>query len=294
MGPVAVGGVRIPLVLAGTFLLLAGTACGERTEPTGALVQVYPVTAQGAGDRPAVVNAVPRRIVPLGAGPRQLLQALGLQQRTVAVNDSLVGLPLVGEIRRAKPDLIIASSDTDPLDLARARAATHAAVYVEPSSSLDDVVEATGDIGLLTNQPVAARHVTAAIEKARREVSARLAGTPTVATFVDTGDFSTVPSRSLLGDLVREAHGSSVAGASPEPGPFSLRRLAQLNPAVYLATSGSGRTLAGLRAQAATRRLKAVKDSRFGVVSTKDAVPGPAVGQALVEVARILHPDAFH
>jgi ABC-type Fe3+-hydroxamate transport system substrate-binding protein len=294
MGPLAVGGVRIPLVLAGTFLLLAGTACGERTEPTGALVQVYPVTAQGAGDRPAVVNAAPRRIVPLGAGPRQLLRALGLQRRTVAVNDSLVGLPLVGELRRAKPDLIIASSDTDPLDLARARAATHAAIYVEPSSSLDDVVEATGDIGLLTNQPVVARHVTAAIEKARREVSARLAGTPTVATFVDTGDFSTVPSRSLLGDLVREAHGSSVAGASPEPGPFSLRRLAQLNPAVYLATSGSGRTLAGLRAQAATRRLKAVKDGRFGVVSTGDAVPGPAVGQALVEVARILHPDAFH
>jgi len=288
-----VGGVRIPLVLAGAFLLLAGTACGERTEPTGALVQVYPVTAQGAGDRPAVVNAVPRRIVPLGAGPRQLLRALGLQGRTVPVNDSLVGLPLVGEIRRAKPDLIIASSDTDPLDLARARASTHAAVYVEPSSSLDDVVEATGDIGLLTNQPVAARHVAAAIEKARREVAARLAGTPTVATFVDTGDFSTVPSRSLLGDLVREAHGSSVAGASPEPGPFSLRRLAQLNPAAYLATSASGRTLAGLRAQAATRRLKAVKDGRFGVVSTRDAVPGPAVGLALVEVARILHPDAF-
>src|SRR4030095_2639107 len=70
MGVVAMGRVRIPLVLAGIFLLLAGTACGERTEPTGALVQVYPVTAQGAGDRPAVVNTVPRRIVPLGAGPR--------------------------------------------------------------------------------------------------------------------------------------------------------------------------------------------------------------------------------
>jgi ABC-type Fe3+-hydroxamate transport system substrate-binding protein len=294
MGVVAMGRVRIPLVLAGIFLLLAGTACGERTEPTGALVQVYPVTAQGAGDRPAVVNAVPRRIVPLGAGPRQLLRALGLQRRTVTVNDSLVGLPLVGEIRRAKPDLIIASSDTDPLDLARARAATHAAVYVEPSSSLDDVVEATGDIGLLTNQPVAARRVTAAIEKTRREVAARLAGTPTVTAFVDTGDFSTVPSRSLLGDLVRESHGSSVAGPSPEPGPFSLRRLEQLNPAVYLATSASGRTLAGLRAQAATKRLKAVKDGRFGIVATNDAAPGPAVGQALVEVARILHPDAFH
>jgi ABC-type Fe3+-hydroxamate transport system substrate-binding protein len=88
--------MRIPLVLAGALLLLGGTACGERAEPTGSLVQVYPVTVQGAGDRPAVVSAVPRRIVPLGAGPRQILKALGLERRTVTVNDSLVGLPLVG------------------------------------------------------------------------------------------------------------------------------------------------------------------------------------------------------
>ena len=162
-----------------------------------------------------MAKAVPRRIVPLGAGPRRLLKALGLQRRTVTVNDTLVGLPLVGEIRRAHPDLIVASSDTDPLDLARARTATHAAIYVEPDNSLEDVVEATGDVGLLTNQPVAARRVTAAIQRTRRAVAARLAGTPPVSVFVDTGDFSTVPSRSLLGDLITEAHGENVGG--PEP-----------------------------------------------------------------------------
>ena len=120
-------------------------------------LSVYPVTVQGVADRPAVVSAVPRRIVPLGAGARGILKALGLERRTVEVNDSLVGLPLVGAIRRAHPDLIVASNDTDPLDLARARAATHAAIYVGPSNSLDDVVGSIGDIGLLTNQPVAAR-----------------------------------------------------------------------------------------------------------------------------------------
>jgi iron complex transport system substrate-binding protein len=274
-------------------LLLAGTACGERAEPTGPLIHVYPVTVQGAGDRPAVVSAVPRRIVPLGAGPRQVLKALGLVRRTVTVNDSLVGLPLVGEVRRARPDLIIASSDTDPLDLARARAATHASIYVEPSGSLDDVVEAIGDIGLITNQPLAARRVTAAVQATRRRVAARLEGMPTVTAFVDTGDFSTVPSRSLLGDLIREARGRSVAGPSPEPGPFPLRRLVQLDPEAYLATSDSGRTLKGLRAQAGTKRLRAVRSGRFGIVSVNAAVPGPGVGEALVEIARVLHPDAF-
>jgi ABC-type Fe3+-hydroxamate transport system substrate-binding protein len=286
--------MRIPLVLAGALLLLAGTACGERAEPTGSLVQVYPVTVQGAGDRPAVVSAVPRRIVPLGAGPRQILKALGLERRTITVNDSLVGLPLVGEIRRARPDLIVASNDADPLDLARARAATHAAIYVEPVSSLDDVVGAIGDIGLLTNQPIAARRVTAAIQTSRRAVAAKLGGRPPVSAFVDTGDFSTVSTRSLLGDLIREAHGESIAGPSPEPGPFPLSRLRQLDPEVYIATSDSGRTLVGLRSQAGTKRLRAIRGKRFGIVSANAAVPGPSVGRALAEIAQLLHPDAFH
>jgi ABC-type Fe3+-hydroxamate transport system substrate-binding protein len=286
------GGMRIPLLLAGALLLLAGTACGERVEPTGALVDVYPVTVQGVADRPAVVGAVPRRIVPLGTGARGILKALGLERRTVEVNDSLVGLPLVGAIRRARPDLIVASNDTDPLDLARARAATHAAIYVGPSNSLDDVVGSIGDIGLLTNQPVAARRVTAAIQRTRREVAAKLSGAPTVTVFVDTGDLSTVSSRGLLGDLIREAHGKSVTGPSPEPGPFPLGRLQEFDPEVYLATSDSGRTLTGLRDQAGTKRLRAVKNGRFGIISMS-AAPGPEIGQTLVEIARILHPAAF-
>jgi ABC-type Fe3+-hydroxamate transport system substrate-binding protein len=274
-------------------LLIAGTACGERKEPTGPLVQMYPVTVQGAGERPAVIGGVPHRIVPLGPGPRQILKALGLQARIVPVNDSLVGLSLVGQIRHAKPDLIVASTDADPLDLARARSSTRAAVYVEPSGSLDDVARAIGDIGLLTGKPVAARRLTASILRTRRQVEKRVSGLPVVSVFLDEGDFQTVPAQSLLGDLVREARATSVAGASPEQGPFPLKRLAKLNPQAYIATSDSGVTLAKLRADALTRKLRAVHDGRFAILPARLAAPGPAVGVALEKIAQILHPDAF-
>jgi iron complex transport system substrate-binding protein len=285
--------MRTAALCGAAALLFAGTACGERKEPTGPLVQVYPVTVQGAGERPAVVGGVPHRIVPLGAGPRMILKALGLQARIVKVNDSLVGLPLVAQIRHAKPDLIVASSDTDPLDLARARSSTHAAVYVEPSGSLDDVAQAIGDIGLLTGKPVAARHVSAKILATRRKVEKRVSGTPVVSVFVDEGGFTTVSAQSLVGDLVREARGTSVAGASPEQGPFPLKRLAKLDPEAYVATSDSGTTLAKLRANALTTKLRAVHDGRFGILQARLAAPGPEVGAALEEIARILHPDAF-
>ena len=86
--------MRLALASAAALLLLAGTACGERSEPTGALVQSYPVTVQGSGDA-TVVNATPKRIVPVGAGPREILESLGLERRTTTVDDTLVGLPLV-------------------------------------------------------------------------------------------------------------------------------------------------------------------------------------------------------
>jgi ABC-type Fe3+-hydroxamate transport system substrate-binding protein len=290
MGALAVGRVRLALVPVAALLLLAGTACGERAEPTGALVQSYPVTVQGAGDK-TVVDAVPKRIVPVGAGPRSILKALGLGRRTVTVDDTLVGLQLVDAIRRAKPNLIVAAAETDPLDLARARSATHAAVYVEPGGSVGNVVQAIGDIGLLTGRPVQARRLTARIEAKRAAVAKSVAGSPLATAFVDTGGFATISSRTLLGDLIALAHGKSVAGTSPEQGPFPVKRLLQLDPDVYLATAGSNRTLAQLRARAGVRRLRAVRSGRFAVLPADATIAGPQVGEALEQVARILHPE---
>jgi iron complex transport system substrate-binding protein len=292
MGALAVGRVRLALVTGAALLLVAGTACGERSEPTGALVQSYPVTAQGAGDKPTVVDAAAKRIVPVGAGPKAVLHGLGLDDRTIAVDDTLVGLPLVDAIRRAKPDLIVASGETDPLDLARARSATHAGVYVEPGGSVGNVVQAIGDIGLLTGRAVEARRLTARIQAKRQAVAEAVAGSPLVSVFVDTGGFSTISTRTLLGDLIELAHGKSVAGASPEQGPFPVQRLLALDPDVYLATAGSGRTLAQLRAHAALKRLQAVRSGRFAVLPPDATIAGPQVGDALEQVAHILHPDA--
>jgi iron complex transport system substrate-binding protein len=284
--------VKAAVVATAAGLLLVGTACGERSEPTGAQLRIYPVTVQGAGERAAVERAAPQRIVPLGPGPRSILRALGLGKRVIPVDDSLVGLPLVDRIRRAHPDLIVASGESDPLDLARARAATHAAVYVEPDGSLDDVAGAIDDIGLLTGRPVTARRLSGSLEQTRRRIAARLKASA-VSTFVDLGG-TTAPSRSLVGDLIGRAGGTRVAGPAPEQGPFPIERLVQLDPGAYVAIGNGTTTLARLRAGAKTKRIRAVRTGRFGVVESPLVVPGPQLGEALVEIARILHPDAFH
>ena len=203
MGALAVGRMRIALVPAAALLLLAGTACGERSEPTGALVQSYPVTVQGAGDgdgrrgRPEADRPGRRR-----ARVRSC-KALGLDRRTVTVDDTLVGLPLVGAIRRAKPGPDRRRGRDRPARPGPgAQRDARAPSTSSPAARSDDVVQAIGDIGLLTGRPVQARRLTARIEAKRQAVAKAVAGTPLVTAFVDTGGFSTISSRSLLGDLI--------------------------------------------------------------------------------------------
>ena len=72
-----------------------------------------------------------------------------------------------------------------------------------------------------------------------------------------------------------------------------LRQLLKADPDVYLTTSDSGTTLATLRHDHLTKRLQAVRKGRFGILQAKLAEPGPQIGEALVQVAKILHPEAF-
>jgi iron complex transport system substrate-binding protein len=301
---------------AAAFLLAAAllaAGCGEREEPLGALEQRYPVTVQGAGGRPAVATARPARIVALDPGSAELVLALGAR-------DLLVGAPAgvargdgplqappsaveivagsqqvrIDEIRRLEPDLIVATPATDLLDVSRAGRQTGAVTYVQPASSVDDVVRATLELGFLVGEPVAARRLAADIRDRVAAVEERVASEPVTTAFVDTGFFISIPDRSLLGDLIRRAKGDNVAGATDGGEPFPLARLGRLDPDVYLATSDSRVRLTGLRANDRTARLTAVREGRFAVLSS-DLVnrAGPRVGAALEQVARALHPDAL-
>jgi ABC-type Fe3+-hydroxamate transport system substrate-binding protein len=295
------------------LLAVGAAACGERAEPTGEIEQRYPVTVQGAGERPAIAPARPERIVALDPGAVELVIALGARDRLVGIPAGIRrgngprqapsaaaqvvspnGQVQVDEVAALEPDLIVATTGMDLLDLARAQRESGAALYVQPSSSVDDVLRATLELGFLAGEPVAARQVA---EQIRAEVAAvedRIAGLPPRTTFVDTGFFIPVPERSLLGDLVRRAGGRSIAGATPSPEPFPLNRLRRRDPQVYLATSESQVTLEDLRANPETASLRAVRRGRFAVIQSELANrPGPRVGRALEQIAAALYPDAF-
>jgi iron complex transport system substrate-binding protein len=293
------------------FLLLAAlgalvaAGCGERSEPLGEVPQPFPVTVQGAGDQPTVVREPPRRIVALDEGSAGLLRALGVSARLVGVPSGVragrrarevvdrTGQVDVERVVRAEPDLIVASTAVDALEIALAQRETGAALYIQPDASVEDLLRGAVDLGFLVGEPVRARQLAAGMRAQVERVEARVAGEPLVTVFVDTGFFITIRERSLLGDLIRRARGESVAGPAPGPEPFPVARLRRLDPDVYLATSESRVTLATLRADRRTAGLTAVEEGRVEVVPADLVLrPGPRVGRALGRVARALHPDA--
>jgi iron complex transport system substrate-binding protein len=284
---------RVATVLIAAGLLAVAAACGERTEPEGATARLYPVTVTSAADRPLIVRRAARRIAVLATGPLEILRSLGASRRVTGMPVDPSGAIEIAKLKRMRPDLIVADAEANEVQLSRAEQTTGAPVYLAPGDSIRDVEQAITALGLVADRPVAARQLVHAIEVKRAIVTTRLTHVRPVSVFFDTGLFITVSDQSLVGDLIREAHGRNVAGASPGSEPFDLAQLVMLNPRVYLTSSDSGTTLRDLRRNPETRKLTAVRKKRFAVVDASLLEPGPRIGEGLVAMARLLHPDAF-
>ncbi len=268
----------------------------------------YPVTVPSAADGDTVLRRKPERIVALDLGAVELLSrmrvgarlvgipsgapvAAGAEARTVVPPSGQIDVP---EIVSLRPDLIVATPDTDPVDVARAQRQTKAALYIQPSDSVDDVARSAIELGFLVAEPAEARALVAEMRRSLADLEAALAGVPERTVFVDTGFFVTVPRESLVGDMIVRAGGRSIAGPRPGLEPFSLARLARLDPDVYIATSDSRVTLARLRSNPKTARLRSVREGRVHILpAALITTPGSHVAEAVAEIARVLHDEAF-
>lgn len=291
---------RLTALVATTAVALCVSACGERGEPVRADVSSYPVTVQGAGEQVTVVDSPPQRIAALDPAMATLLIELDAQEQLVGLPRPgsspsiwrLSGGALVRALVRLRPDLIVASSSTDPLDLARAGRETKAAVYQIPEESVQDLERGITQLALLAGHAVTGRTLVRANRRTERQVEAALKTEPVLRVFLDTGGFTTVSTQTLISDVVRIGHGRNVVGPRPEPGVFSLRRLARLDPQVYLTTDRST-TLRYLRSDRRARRLTAVRTGRVYFIPPRYLRPNGDLVERLLGIARILHPDAF-
>jgi iron complex transport system substrate-binding protein len=266
-------------------LALLLSACGERAEPTGASVRLYPVTVSDASGSQVSLSAAPRRILAVGSEMAATLRALGAGSRTVTTGGGITG-------GSPNYDLVAAWSSSQGVSaLGQRPGATN--TYVASDRSIGEVERSLSDLGVLVGRPLAGDRLVTGIERAVRAAQQRVQNERPVSVFLDKGFFTTVSRQTLQGEMISVAGGRSVAPTAATGGPVDPRALRRLDPRYYLATSGSGTTLQRLRRDPATKNLRAVRAGRFGIVPDRLLEPGPNVGAGVAAIARILHPDAF-
>jgi ABC-type Fe3+-hydroxamate transport system substrate-binding protein len=281
---------RAAAVLALALAAPALAGCGERSEPTGATVRLYPVTVENTrGPAPVSLARRPQHVVAIDGAALRILRALGVPT-TLAADEH--GSPKLALLRRTKPGLIVAGPSNDPLRLRRLGAQIDAPIYVADGGSIAGVERSILELGVLTDRAVQGRRLVAAIGEVQRRLVAKHAGETVPTVFVDLGLFSTVGARSLIGELIAVAGGRDVVEATADSGPIRLTHLAKLDPDVYIASSDSGTTLADLRADPATGDLRAVREGRFALVPARLLDPGPYLGRALLELDAAIHARA--
>lgn len=296
-----------------TLLIIAGLSL------SGLLFGFWPKPAQPAGTKTLTDFAgrtvylqteQPKRIISLSPSNTEILYALSVEDRLLAVSEysdyppeakekpRIGGFqsPDIEQIISLHPDLVLAGS----LHTRAVEALTAAGVpvaVVEPKT-MREVLDAVSMVGEVTGERAAAERVTANLAAKLKSIRDLVANRPRPRVFLEVWDepFMTIGGRSYLSDIVTQAGGVNVAGDKPTDYMTSdFEYLYSLDPDVYIAVNhiGLGRTLK-MSDHPWMQNLRAVKTGQVHYVPDDIlSRPGPRSFEGLVELARILHPEVM-
>ena len=254
-----------------------------------------------------------RRIVSLAPNLTETIYALGAQDRLVGVTnycdyppDALkktkIGTalnPSLEAIVGLKPDLVLATTAIDRLETVQSLERLGISVYATDPHTVEEILVSIRNVGDVIGSPQPGEALAASLASRLARLKNRLAGSaPKRILFVvwET-PLITMGKNTFLADAVRWAGGESVFQLTQNWPPVSLEEAVRLQPDALVFASGDPRNsekeLRNLRAAPGWRAMHAVEQGKIITVSDAIARPGPRLIDAVEELARALHPDAF-
>ena len=253
----------------------------------------------------------PQRIVSLAPSVTETLFALGFGDRLVGVTTycdfpaEARRLPKIGgfmspsleAIVAKRPDLVIGvESATDP---AKARELERLGVKVTLISlaSLSDILNSIKRIARLLGTPEAGQKLASAIGAQVWDIKKTIEAAPrrSVLLVVGIRPLVAVGGKNFIDELITLAGGDNIARSAAQPW-LNLPEeyvLAKAPQVIIEAGMGSEREQSGKR-WGDLKSIPAVKERRiYSYHSDKILRPGPRFGEALAELARLIHPECF-
>jgi len=260
--------------------------------------------------------APPARIISLAPNVTEILYALGLGGWIAAVTrycdypEEAKAKPRIGglldldfeRIKAFSPDLVIAFRGNPLNALARLRERGAPLFTLDIAGGLDAVPGLIAKIGAVTGRTAQAEALVAGLRSKEKALAAALAGVrtaPRIFLSLQGSGLWTFGKPSYFNDLLRRAKAASITAAVGKTW-FEYGREALIrddpDAIVILARSPEefGRAVRWYRGQSGLTRLRALREGKLLYLDQNAASRfGPRLYDALADLARLLHPEAF-
>ncbi len=250
----------------------------------------------------------PQRIISLYGGLTEVLAALGLADKLVAgvQGDSRLGdLPRVGThlqpnvemILALKPDLVVQGGVAKGLPALRKLEAEGVPVAMFAPHDFPGLFSMIQRLGALTGKSEAAASLVREMEDRLAQIARRLQGAKPVRVFYEVRSLNLLAAGrgSMVNDIITRAGGVNVVESPQELTRFDLEALLHADPEVYVIQQGPmNKSPEDINSRPYFKELRAVKTGQVLLVDEGlFSHPGPRSVQAVKQLARFLHPEAW-
>jgi iron complex transport system substrate-binding protein len=255
-----------------------------------------------------------RRIVSLAPNLTETVFALGAGDRLVGVTDfcdfpaeaasrTRVGGPMnpsLEQIVALKPDLVLAQANSgNRRETVEALERLGLPVFASNAQTVEQILDSMSNLAGLMGAPASGEKLVADLRTRLVEVKRRLTGRPARrALFVVWHDpLITIGKRTFIADALRWAGAEPAIDLEQDWPRVSLEEVVRVQPE-FLVLAGSHsetvqRTVDDLSQRPGWRGLEAVRARRIAIISDAVNRPAPRLVEAIEQLARQLHPDAF-
>ncbi len=253
----------------------------------------------------------PMRIVSLAPSVTETMFALGFGDRLVGVTTycdyppeakkiAKVGdfmNPSLEAVAAKRPDLVIGVVGATDVVKAREMERLGLKVVLLPLANLDDILKSIRAIGALVSSDLAGKTLVEKISVQVDEVKKRVRGAPKRRVLLIVGYQPVIAAggKNFIDELITLAGGTNIAAGAAQPW-LNLPDeyiVAKAPEVIIEAGMGSEREKANKR-WSDLGSVPAVREGRiYPYPSDKILRPGPRFGEALGELARLIHPECF-
>lgn len=314
-----IGLIILAIMLSMTLLIGCSSKVEDSTTTQQPQETVYPMEIVDGLGNTVTINKKPERIISIAPSQTEILFALGLEDKIVAVSDycdypaEALEKEKVGsswttnteKIIELTPDIVFVFGEGQAEANEQIAAAGITIVKFEPES-IEEVLASITTIGKITGTDAKAEEIIADMTAKRDKLIEMVKGQPIKKVFYQVWDepLMTAGVGSFIDELIRLAGGVNIAADAEGAWPmFSAEALVEKDPEVFilpahiggnmgLSTTEVEELIAGVKARAGYEAITAVKNDRVVAVEPNIVSrPGVRIIEALELFVKAIHPD---